>query len=267
MFPVSCVCSQRCDAAESCMIPNTYIFPLLFADGGFVTQHLRRRHSSIASELKKFSFYGHICAMKGLLQALPAAILTAPLSVPLSVPASDLITDTLLSPQSAQQAHDSSKASQAADIGTEASSQLQTEDKADNMRHATPNDPTWANTQHHSPAAGSNSSHTISIDLPSSTSTSQARSQTQGTAQVQPATNQKVAVQTDQPQIPHAQQSSKQSAVAASWSLLSDGALPACCAAVHASTDAHHKFHSVSALAFCLDRIKQCLQVSTPCDQ
>lgn len=226
-------------------------------------QHLGRQHSSIASELKKFSFYGHICAMKGLLQALPATILTAPFSVLLSVPASDLVTDTLLSPQSDQQAH----LTQAADIGTEASSQLQTEDKADNMRHATPNDPTWANTQHHPPAAGSNSSHTISTDLPSSTNTLQARSQTQGTAQVQPATNQKGAVQTDQPQIPHAQQSSKQSAVAASWSLLSDGALPACCAAVHASTDAHHKFHSVSALAFCLDRIKQCLQVSTPCHQ
>ena len=45
------------------------------------------------------------------------------------------------------------------------------------------------------------------------------------------------------------------------WLLLSDGALPACCAAVQQSTDAHHKFHAVSALAYCLDRIKQCLQV------
>lgn len=45
--------------------------------------------------------------------------------------------------------------------------------------------------------------------------------------------------------------------------LLSDGALPACCAAVQQSTDAHHKFHAVSALAFCLDRIRQCLQVRT----
>ena len=47
------------------------------------------------------------------------------------------------------------------------------------------------------------------------------------------------------------------------WLLLSDCALPACCAAVQQSTDAHHKFHAVSALAHCLARIKQCLQVSS----
>lgn len=51
------------------------------------------------------------------------------------------------------------------------------------------------------------------------------------------------------------------------WLLLSDGALPACCAAVQQSTDAHHKFHAVSALAYCLDRIKQCLQVWLCCEQ
>ena len=159
----------------------------------------------------------------------------------------------------------------AADTGpvAEGSSKLRNEAEADSMVYATSADSTRGEMQHHPPAAdlGSPSSHLLSPEPHTSASTLQDSSQLQRTGHVQPETNQQGGVQTDRQQTSHAQQSAKQSAVAMSWSLLSDGALPACCAAVQASTDAHHKFHAVSALAFCLDRIKHCLQVRTPCHQ
>ena len=165
---------------------------------GIVAQHLAQRNTSLPQEMQQFSFYGRVCAMKGLLQALPQNLLCAQLQQLSCTPVSD--THSHPTPVSLPQQGASS--SRQGDHGS-------------------------SGAQHVGSASG--------------------ELQEQGSSEAQ--------------QDDATRRSGKRQGASHPWLLLSDGALPACCAAVQQSTDAHHKFHAVSALAYCLDRIKQCLQV------
>ena len=165
---------------------------------GIVAQHLAQRNISLSQEMQQFSFYGRVCAMKGLLQALPEDLLCAQLQQLSRTPVSDTHSD----PTPASLLQQGALSSRQGDHGS-------------------------SGAQHMGSTSG--------------------QVQEQGSSEAQ--------------QNGSARASSNRQAASHPWLLLSDGALPACCAAVQQSTDAHHKFHAVSALAFCLDRIKQCLQV------
>ncbi|DBA69567.1 TPA: hypothetical protein ACH3X2_012764 [Trebouxia sp. C0005] len=164
---------------------------------GIVAQHLAQRNISLSQEMQQFSFYGRVCAMKGLLQALPEDLLCAQLQQLSRTPVSDTHSD----PTPASLLQQGALSSRQGDHGS-------------------------SGAQHMGSTSG--------------------QVQEQGSSEAQ--------------QNGSARASSNRQAASHPWLLLSDGALPACCAAVQQSTDAHHKFHAVSALAFCLDRIKQCLQ-------
>lgn len=224
-------------------------------------QHLAEQHSSLASEMKKFSFYGHICAMKGLLQALPSAVLTAPLR--------EATSPRSKSPATADSFQPSSPVT-AATAGNAAERQPSSPATAAPANDLQPNSPALADNP-----AGASSSHPDSCTT-AADETSPRRSHP-SVRQDEPAAkqdegNSEAADQSDTQISPaHTAKSGAGQqpdikdqygmAVPGQWSLLSHGALPACCAAVHDSTDAHHKFHAVSALAHCLERLKQCLQV------
>jgi hypothetical protein len=47
------------------------------------------------------------------------------------------------------------------------------------------------------------------------------------------------------------------------WCFLVDGALPFACTAIASAPDAHSKFHAVALLTMCLQRVKDCLEVSS----
>ena len=187
------------------MVSNTKECFLAAEEPGIVAQHLAQRNTSLPQEMKQFSFYGRVCAMKGLLQALPQDLLCAQLQQLLCTPGSDTHSDP--TPVSLPQQGASS--SRHGDLGS-------------------------SGAQHIGSASGE-------LQEPGSSEAQQGSSEAQ--------------------QDDASRASSKRQEASNPWLLLSDGALPACCAAVQQSTDAHHKFHAVSALAYCLDRIKQCLQV------
>lgn len=163
-----------------------------------MAQHLAQRNTSLPQEMQQFSFYGRVCAMKGLLQALPEDLLCAQLQQLSHTPVSDTHSDPTpmgLRQQGVLSSRQGMQGSSGAQHVASASRELQDH--------------------------GSSEAQQIGATRPSG----------------------------------------KRQGASNPWLLLSDGALPACCAAVQQSTDAHHKFHAVSALAYCLDRIKQCLQV------
>ncbi|DBB01023.1 TPA: hypothetical protein ACH3X1_000923 [Trebouxia sp. C0004] len=164
---------------------------------GIVAQHLTQRNTSLSKEMQQFSFYGHVCAMKGLLQALPEDLLCAQLQQLSRTP----VPETHSDPTSVSLPQQGASFSRQGDRGS-------------------------SGAQHIGSASG--------------------ELQDQGSSEAQ--------------QDGATRCSGKQQGASHPWLLLSDGALPACCAAVQQSTDAHHKFHAVSALAYCLDKIKQCLQ-------
>ena len=224
-------------------------------------QHLAEQHSSLASEMKKFSLYGHICAMKGLLQALPSAVLTAPLR--------EATSPHSKSPATADSFQPSSPAT-AATAGAARKLQPSSRATAASANGLQPNSPALAGTAPRASSSHPDSSTTAANKAPP-------RSSHPSDSQDEPSTRQdeaksEAADQNDSQDSPAHTAKSETGhqvdirdqhgmAVPGQWSLLSHGALPACCAAVHDSTDAHHKFHAVSALAHCLERLKQCLQV------
>ena len=200
-----------------------------------MAQHLAQRGTTLAQEMQQFSFYGRVCAMKGLLQALPKSVLCAQLHILPSTRASDAQP-----PRQPGSAHNSTASA------VESSAAMQPEAAV---------------------AAGSPSKQgatTVSggppqardpVNVPKAASMSQASKQAKVQQASAPAElGDQLHDVTQQGEVPIG-------AAGLPWLLLSDGGLPACCAAVQQSTDAHHKFHAVSALAYCLDRIKHCLQV------
>ena len=184
---------------------------------GIVAQHLTQRNTSLPQEMKQFSFYGRVCAMKGLLQALPHDLLCAQLRQLSCTPHSDTHSDT--HPDTHSDTH------------------------SDPTPVSIPQQDASSGRQGDLGSSGAQHMGSASGEL-----------QDQGSSEAQPGST--TAQQDDATRASSNQQGSRHP-----WLLLSDGALPACCAAVQQSTDAHHKFHAVSALAYCLDRIKQCLQV------
>lgn len=184
----------------SACLPMLHQLCFFLAGDSIVMQHLAEQHTSLASEMKKFSFYGHICAMKGLLQALPPSILTVPLT-----------------------------AGSSTHQGT-----------AGTAEHADRNAPSLQADGSAATSAEADESAAPSIFGEGSTAAS---------------------LEADGSAAPSIE--AERSTAPRSWLLLTDGALPACCAAVVAATDAHHKFHAFSALALCLERVKQCLQVGS----
>lgn len=193
------------------------------AGAGIVLNKLAQQGSSLAHEMKKFSFHGRICAMKGLLQAVPQEVLTANLTVN--------ATHVQLSASASSSRRGVAMFGTSHDVGRPGAPQRSIGDTSGN-------------------ASASGSHRTAKgcadpLEQPPLQSTVQ---------YLVPSGSDKAAGG-------HVQ-GVGQTRVPRQWSLLSDGALLACCEAVRDSTDAHHKFHAVSALAFCLDRIKQCLQVT-----
>ena len=196
---------------------NEYL--LAAEEPGLVAQHLAQRNTSLSQEMKQFSFYGGVCAMKGLLQALPQDLLCAQLQQLSRTPFSATHSDP-----------------------TPASLPQQGSSPSRQGRHGS------SGTQHMGSAAG---------ELREQGSSGAQ----QGSAEAQQGSSEAQQGSSEAQQDDARRAFSKQQGSSHLWLLLSDGALPACCAAVQQSTDAHHKFHAVSALAYCLDRIKQCLQV------
>ena len=197
---------------------NEYL--LAAEEPGLVAQHLAQRNTSLSQEMKKFSFYGRVCAMKGLLQALPQDLLCAQLQQLSRTPFSATHSDP-----------------------TPASLPQQGSSPSRQGRHGS------SGTQHMGSASG---------ELLREQGSSEAQ---QGSAEAQQGSSEAQQGSSEAQQDDARGAFSKQQGSSHLWLLLSDAALPACCAAVQQSTDAHHKFHAVSALAYCLDRIKQCLQV------
>ena len=207
---------------------------LAAAEPGIVAQHLSESSTSLAQEMQQFSFYGRVCAMKGLLQALPEDLLCAKLHV-LPNPQPDR------SSPSASRAHTNSVLP-----GSQAS--------APHTR--------WTD----SPGSGDAVSSAMQTQVGALSAAASHARQTDTTCP-RAAAHQAQDKEQDLG-VSHSEQDGATSPLGRSslgsctWLLLSEGALPACCAAVQQSTDAHHKFHAVSALAYCLDRIKQCMQVT-----
>ena len=193
---------------------------------------LAEQGSSLAQEMKKFSFHGRVCAMKGLLQAVPQEVLTA-----------NLTSHGIHVPHAASASSSSGVAI----------SKTRTDANGACASHLSNGETTSGATASCSHRAADG--HAEQLEQPFVVSLEQSA----------------VPPVSDRAAGGHAQGHGQMPAGAPRlWSLLSDGALLACCEAVRDSTDAHHKFHAVSALAFCLDRIKQCLQVhctssSPPC--
>ena len=208
---------------------------------------LAQQGSSLAGEMRKFSSYGRVCAMKGLLQALPMDVLAAKLCIDShSMPDGTLQHQTLPSSQSetaAKPQHYADKRSDGSLLEhTAASSKGET--AIDTSRG------TAAVKQlQKGGVAGS-----ISIPMLNSTAVVEQHQNGDVPGKGGGSTP-------DSGRDNHARVDPRASDSTRPWLLLSDGALPACCEAVRSSTDAHHKFHAVSALALCLERIKQCLQV------
>ena len=244
---------------------------LCVADKGIVAQQLSLRGSSLAEEMKQFSFYGRVCAMKGFLQALPKEVLcsklhmlpaaapsaspyptspsscsalqqsnsSAPALSSLSVLAHPPQTDSTASPSTASMRKVHTAAVQASHMYKTDAQHVQAETNAADDFTLGKHQTFESKTEEPSEQGFAHVALPVSQDRASTTGTAGAA----GTAHIAGAAGTAGSV----------------------WMLLSDGALPACCAAVQQSTDAHHKFHAVSALAFCLDRIKQCLQVCSTC--
>ena len=232
-------------------------------DEGIVAQQLSQRQSSLAEEMKQFSFYGRVCAMKGFLQALPKEVLCSQLHM---LPAAAPLASHSLSSPSSYSASNQSNSS------VPASSSLSL------LTHSPQTDSTAP-----SPTAGTSKDHAAAVQTSHAQKTDTQHGHAESDAAEASAHSgryhtreSKLEEQREQGHIHVASQEGVSIAGTAgragtagtagsTWMLLSDGALPACCAAVQQSTDAHHKFHAVSALAFCLDRIKQCLQVCSTC--
>lgn len=182
--------------------------------------------------------------MKGLLQALPPSVLTVPLPGLLGSNTAPLGSDSATEPTAA--------------AGNTTSGNAQ-------QTHEAIKTPSAGNTAHASSAI---QTHSMAQTTPSNAtqSGSSLAAPLQHLQSAQGSSHMQVLAQDSTPeQCSHKTQNFEPcgSASARQRSLLSEAALPACCQAVVASTDAHHKFHSISALALCLERIKQCLQVKT----
>jgi len=216
-----------------------------------VAQRLFQRSSTLVQEMQRFSFYGRICAMKGLLQALPKDLLCAQLHGSLSASRSDTQLDHYSSLSSLTVANnerhsvcDETMVSHAARTDAPVSS-------AAHQAESTP------------PLDSSKASHVQHMDTqiddtvpqPASTDGASSRQADQGSSQHSDLGSSDAQQDAASRPVDRADNGRE------TWLLISDAALPACCAAVQQSTDTHHKFHAVSALAYCLDRIKQCLQV------
>ena len=215
---------------------------LLLADKGIVAQHLSQRGSSLPQEMKQFSFYGRVCAMKGFLQALPKAVLCSRLHM---LPAGSTSATHHASSSSSAWKHNQSDSS-APDLSC-VSLEAHTAETDGTASSSS------ANRSKDSTAADK-ASHAYRTDMQHGHAAEDLAAHTHHTHE---SNSEKHSRQ----EHPNVVQSTSQHLAGTAWMLLSDGALPACCAAVQQSTDAHHKFHAVSALAFCLERIKQCLQV------
>ncbi len=226
---------------------------------GIVAQHLTQRNTSLPQEMQQFSFYGRVCAMKGLLQALPQDLLCAQLQQLSRTPATDTHSDTHLDPASVnlpQQGVSSSRQEDHGSSGPEhvssASGKLQEQGSSEAQQGS-------SGAHHMGNAFGELQEQGPPEAQQGSLKAQQGSSGAQHMVSAAGELKDQGSSQAQQDDTTRA--SSKRQGSSNPWLLLSDGALPACCAAVQQSTDAHHKFHAVSALAYCLDRVKQCLQV------
>ena len=224
------------------------------ADKGMVAQELSLRGSSLAEEMKQFSFYGRVCAMKGFLQALPKEVLCSKLHMlPAAAPSASPSSSSPCSCPGPQQSNGSAPVLSGLSLHTHSP---QTDSTASSPTANMSKDDIAAAEASHMHKTDTQHERTDSIAT---------EAFTRGRLHTHESTSEE---QTDQGYncvaLPVSQDRAGTAGAASTagvWMLLSDGALPACCAAVQQSTDAHHKFHAVSAVAFCLDRIKQCLQV------
>ena len=242
------------------------------ADKGIVTQQLSLRGSSLAQEMKQFSFYGRVCAMKGFLQALPKEVLCSKLhmlpaaaalsashssSSPSSYPAAQQSSSSPSSYPAPQQSNGSAPALSSLSLHIHSPQTDSTASSPANMSegHAA------AVQASHMHKTDSRRGHHTENDAAGSFSPNRNHTHESKSEEQHEQGYARVALPISQDRASKAGTASTAGTAGSVWMLLSDGALPACCAAVQQSTDAHHKFHAVSALAFCLDRIKQCLQV------
>ena len=226
--------------------------------------------------MQQFSFYGRVCAMKGLLQALPKEVLCIRLQLLPAILPSPLPTAPSQAPPPApHQAPPLAPFQADSSACAQASAATEPRQDVDSLLPAMSR--TSLRTSQHSmdaeaPRTSRQEAQANGIDLFSISQSQSApnAASTESDASSQPTpkfTPDGQDVSTHYDSAGTAGTAGSAGAVGTAWLLLSDGALPACCTAVRQSTDAHHKFHAVSALAFCLDRIKQCLQVSsTSCE-
>lgn len=232
------------------------------ADEGIVARKLSLRGSSLAEEMKQFSFYGRVCAMKGFLQALPKEVLCSKVHMlPSVAPLASHCPPS--SSSGSKQAHSNSSAPSLSrpSLDTHAFQTDSTALSASDSRSTDHAAAAEASDTHKTDAqcerTGSDAAQHFTHDL---------RCEEQGK---QKPHHDALPMSQDEASTAGTAGTADSAGTAGSagsaWMLLSDGALPACCAAVQQSTDAHHKFHAMSALAFCLERIKQCLQVCPIC--
>ena len=243
---------------------------------GIVAQHLAQRGTCLAEEMQSFSFYGRVCAMKGLLQALPQEILCSTLHLlPTDATPSSHASAHLCAVQQSQgKGSGSSTLSTSSLDGTHTAGRIPAYPEAQNageMNGSGALHTPWTDSDPASRADAAVQDSSTSDKRPGSS-----KSEVQNTRKsvgIAEAAIQSTAATAGSADSAGTADSAGSAGTAGSadsagtagkrWLLLSDCALPACCAAVQQSTDAHHKFHAMSALAYCLARVKQCLQVSS----
>ena len=228
------------------------------ADEGIVARKLTLRGLSLAEEMKQFSFYGRVCAMKGFLQALPKEVLCCKLHMlPAVAPSAPHHPPSSGSKQ--DQSNSSAPSLSRLSLHTAAPQTDSTASSASDSRSTYHAAAVEASDTHKTDAQCERTGGDAAQDL-----IHELRSEEQGKQKQRyvglPMTQDKASTAGT------AGSAGTVDSAGSAWMLLSDGALPACCAAVQQSTDAHHKFHAMSALAFGLERIKQCLQVCPSCN-
>lgn len=233
---------------------------LFGADEGIVARKLSLRGSSLAEEMKQFSFYGRVCAMKGFLQALPKEVLCSKLHMlPAVAPSAPHCPPSSSSGWKQDQSDSSAPSLSRLSLHTPSP---QTDSTASCSADSRSTD--------HAAAAEASDTHKTDAQCERTGSGAaqhlihESGSEEQGK---QKPRHEALPMSQDEASTAGTTRPAGTAGTAGSaWMLLSHGALPACCAAVQQSTDAHHKFHAMSALAFCLERIKQCLQVCPTCN-